>query len=281
MCPPPERHKQSRQTRCVRSHPYCTTRLPSSAGAGGGWAPCGPCVRHSRRVTITAGRARAVPPARRDPPSPAGAGGRAPCGSCVCRRRHVTIAAGRPCSVPPARHDRPPQPVLAVLPMCVPPPVLCDRGGTSTLCAARATRPPLPAGAGAGPAEGARSPAFVCTAGGVSRSQRDEHALCRPRDATALSTARSFSPAVFTACASVRGFRVQAFPPCHAVLQCSGSPLRTPVHALVPPPPRGAAPALARSCMRRSRVLCSLFPDDRRQQPQPQLLLSADSALTT
>ncbi len=54
-------------------------------------------------------------------------------------------------AVPPARRDRPPQPALA---------------------------------------EGARRAAHVCAAASESRSRRDEHALCRPRDATALPSRR-------------------------------------------------------------------------------------------
>jgi hypothetical protein len=66
---------------------------------------------------------------------------------CVCLRRRVTSAAGRARAVAPARRDRLPQPALAVA---------------------------------------AHSTAHVCASGGASRAWRDEPALCRPRDATAL-----------------------------------------------------------------------------------------------
>jgi hypothetical protein len=69
------------------------------------------------------------------------------CGPCVCCRQLVKIIAERARAVPPAQSDRPP------------PPALVDD-------TRRATR--------------------VCAAGGAARSRRDEHALCRPRDATAL-----------------------------------------------------------------------------------------------
>ena len=101
------------------------------------------------------------PPARRDrsetsthraaratlPPSPATAGGGpALGGTCVCRRRRVAIAARQARTVPLARRDR----------------------------------PSLPR-----PVEGPRWAAHVCAAAGASRSQRNKHAPCRSRDATA------------------------------------------------------------------------------------------------
>jgi hypothetical protein len=230
-----------------------------------------PAARCNRCGTSTRCAARAT---RLPAPASAG-GGHAPCGPCACPRRRVTIAAGRARAVPPAQRDRPPQPALADGVRSTA--QVCAAGGASrsrqasTRCAARTTRPPSfeSAGAGGGPRRVARV--------GASRSRRDEHTLCRPRDATALPTARSFSPAVFTECASVRGFRR----PSVSALRRRAAMLRvTSPFALVAPPPRRAAPALARSRMRRSRLLCSLISAGCRQQPQPQLLLSADSALT-
>jgi hypothetical protein len=92
-------------------HALChsTTQPPSPAGSGGACAPCGPCVCRLRRVAITAGRARTVPPARRDLSPPAGAGGAcAQCGQCVCSQQSIAIVEGPARTVPPARHDRPP-----------------------------------------------------------------------------------------------------------------------------------------------------------------------------
>ncbi len=113
MCVPPAAHRDRRASCAAR-----TTRPPFPAGAGGGRAPCGPSVCRRRRIASAAGRARAVPSARRDrPPSP-----------------------------PP-----PPGPLLAegcaAPSMCVPPAAHRDRRAS---CAARTTRPPFPAGAGGG-----------------------------------------------------------------------------------------------------------------------------------
>jgi hypothetical protein len=151
---PARRDRGGPSTRCAAR----ATRPspPPPAGAGGGCSPCGPCACRHRRDSIVAGRACAVPPAPRDrPPQPALAEGRAPCGPCVCRSRRVAIAAGRARAVPPARRDRPPQPELEVgsrarRHMCVLPQMRRDRGGTSTRCAARATRPPSPAASAGG-----------------------------------------------------------------------------------------------------------------------------------
>jgi hypothetical protein len=87
---------------------------------------------------------------------------RAPCGPRVCRRLRIAIAAGRARAVPPARRDRPPRPALAegaraVRPVRVLPAAHRNRGGTITRCAARATRPPCPTGAVCG-----RSPCDPC-----------------------------------------------------------------------------------------------------------------------
>ncbi len=115
--------------------------------------PCGARVCRRLRITIAAGRARTVPPARRNhPPLPPLAEGRAPCGPCVCSCLRITIAAGRARAVPPARHDRPPQPALA---------------------------------------EGAHRMAHVSAAGGTLRSRREGHAMCHPRYATALRWLRA------------------------------------------------------------------------------------------
>jgi hypothetical protein len=168
---------RSRRDEHALCHPRDgATRPPSPAGAGGGHAPCGPCVCHRLRIAIAAGRARAVPPAR------------APCGPCACRRWRVAIAAGRARAVPPARQsDATALPgrrwrwERAARSMCVPPASRRDCCRTSTRCAARATerrdRPPQPA-----LAEGSRRAAHVCAAVGASRARQDEQALCRPPD---------------------------------------------------------------------------------------------------
>jgi hypothetical protein len=79
-----------------------------------------------------------------------------------------------------------PAPTKAVvLPVCVPPSTRCNRGETIIRCAARATRPLSPAGAGGGCAPCDSGPCVCCR-----RSRRDEYALCRPRDPTALSSRR-------------------------------------------------------------------------------------------
>ncbi len=184
---PPAAHRDrgGTSTRCAAR----ATRPPSPAGASTGGATCGPCLCRRRCVASAAERARAVPLARRDrSPRPAMAEGTrraahvcaagsasrswrdehalcrprdtttpphpsrrwrrlAPCGLFVCHRRCVASSVGRARAVPPARHNHPTQPVLA---------------------------------------EGVRRAAHVCAAGCELRSRRDEHALCRPRDATAL-----------------------------------------------------------------------------------------------
>ncbi len=111
-----------------------------------------PAASHDHGGTSTCGAARAT-----RPPSPAGTGGGCtPCCPCVCRRRRVAIAAGRARAVPPARRDRPSwrwRRARAGPPICVPPAASHDLGRTSTRCAARATRPPSPPVAGGGCAQ--------------------------------------------------------------------------------------------------------------------------------
>jgi hypothetical protein len=68
----------------------------------------------------------------------------------------------------------------AVRPMCVPSQVRHDRCGRAhAVPPTRHDRPPQPA-----LADDTRRAARVCFTAGASRSRRDEHALCRPRNAT-------------------------------------------------------------------------------------------------
>jgi hypothetical protein len=60
--------------------------------------------------------------------------------------------------------------------MCVPPAARCDRGGTSTRCAVRASQPLAPAAAG-----GARARRPMCATSDASRSRRDEPSARRDR----------------------------------------------------------------------------------------------------
>jgi hypothetical protein len=80
------------------------------------------------------------------------------------------------------------------------------------LCRPRdAPAPPQPA-----LAEGARRAAQACAAGGTSRARRDEHALSRPRDATALLSRRRLSaPTV----------RPMCVPPPAQALAATGPPI--------------------------------------------------------
>jgi hypothetical protein len=132
-----------------------------------------PATRRDRGGTSTCCAARAT-----GQPSPAGAGGGcAPSGLCVHRRRRVAIASGRERTVPPARRTALPsrrwRRALAMRPMFVPTAARRDRGGTSSRCAARATRPPSQPPL----AEAARRAAYVCTA---------SPAACRDRGGTSM-----------------------------------------------------------------------------------------------
>jgi hypothetical protein len=58
MCvPPAARRDRGGTSTCCAAR---SAQPPSPAGAGGGRAPCGPCVCRRRRIAITAGRARAA-----------------------------------------------------------------------------------------------------------------------------------------------------------------------------------------------------------------------------
>ncbi len=128
------------------------------------------------------------------------------------------------------------------------------------------------------------------TAGGASRSRRDEHTLCHLRDATALPTAVPFRLLYSQRVPQYRhghgdgdsaAKRLRLATPCR---NAPGHVLAPLCMLLVPPPPQGSSSRACSSRTRRRsrrRVLCSLIPGpaDRRQQPQPQLLLSADSLI--
>jgi hypothetical protein len=88
-------------------HDHPTPPQPALAEARAVWPICLPsALRRELSGTSTRCAARAT-----QSPYPAGAGGgRAPCGPCVCRRLRIAIAAGRARAVPPARRDRPPRP---------------------------------------------------------------------------------------------------------------------------------------------------------------------------
>jgi hypothetical protein len=111
---------------------------------------------------------------------------------CACRRRHVAISSGRARAVPPARRDCPPQPPLAegVRPaahMCaasdasqlLPDEHARCRPRVATVLPSRHWRRVC-----------ARLPMCMPIAAHRDRDGTDEHALCRPRVATVLPSRR-------------------------------------------------------------------------------------------
>ncbi len=124
------------------------------------------------------------------PPSPSGAGGSIPRAAHVCPTRDAWHALCRPRNTtappsrPPAEGARAPCGTCACRRRC--------GGRSATRCPARATRLPSfqPA-----LAEDERRAAHVCAVGAAPRTRRVGHALCRPRDTTALPGAGPPSPA--------------------------------------------------------------------------------------
>ncbi len=115
MCVPPVAHRDrgGTGTPCA----YRATRPPSPAGAGGGLAPCGPCVCRRLRIAIKASQARAMPPARRDNPPPSRRWCRAAhvcsvgavsrtrwAGHALCRPHDATALPSRRCQRMRAEH---------------------------------------------------------------------------------------------------------------------------------------------------------------------------------
>jgi hypothetical protein len=177
-------------------------------------------------------------------------------GHVLCRPRGVTV-------LPSRRWRR----VRTVRPMCVPPAARRDRGGTSTRCAARATRPPSPAGAGGGCAPcGPRvcRRRRVAIAAGRARSVPPARRDCPP-----------YRPFLFACCIHSVCLSTRIPRPSVSALQRRAAMLRVtsphPCACSCPPTPQGSS---SRACAfaharRQSRVLYSLIPADRRQQPQP------------
>jgi hypothetical protein len=212
------------------------------------------------------------------------------------------MRAVRPmCVPPPAHHDRdgpstcgaaarrdpPSQPALAEgarrAARCVPPAARRDRGGTSTRCAARDAAAPLSL-------RWRRAPRLRAAAG-ASRSRWDEHALCRPHEATGcapcglcvhcrrrVAIAAGRARAVPPARRDRPPYRQFLFACCiHSVCLSTGIPRRrkrlrlatpcciapgrvsTPQCMLCPPTPQGSS---SRACaFAHAPVACAMQPD--------------------